>query len=197
MRHVELRLKAASNGLKTRVLVYGVVGFIGNIVSLVGMYKCLQIPLESGARRTARWAFSGSVALILFGLTINLIKLTRNSAIFVTMLELGYVILCYITLRIFLRFLQHTANYTGDPSAIGQSKLLVKIVLVIFGIVAGIVSLGLVILLANIAGQIKLSLGMLSLILTIAGICCSIWAIFLYMRMLRRLKVVITIGSTM
>jgi len=187
---------AAGSGLRTTVIVATVIGLVANLVSLLGMYKCTQIPLESGAKQTAQLAFYGSIAVLIVTLINNVMGFSNaGNSRPMQVINIVSTIVSIATLFLFISFLKKTSAYLGDALAIERSGKLMMLVLIAGGSYLLIVLIGLFLAAGNANAQGAAGGGMFAVILMLVALVCAIWGFFVYLGTLTRIRNVIEAGT--
>lgn len=185
----------ALSGLRTSIIVGTVIGFIANLVSLLGMYKCSQIPEQSGAKQLGQYAFYGSAAMLAIGLITNFMTFKSGPSTTLNVINLVSAIVGLITLFLFLSYLKKTSAYLGDALAIERSGKLMTLAMIVGGCYLIMALIGLVMAGGNVNAQGGLGGGMLVMILGLVVLVCGIWAFFVYLGTLGRIRTVIEAGT--
>ncbi len=187
---------AAGSGLRMTVIVATVIGLIANLVSLFGMFKCTQIPLQSGAKQVAQYAFYGSIAVLLINLLNNVMGFSNaNTSRLMQVINILSAIISIATLFFFISFLKKTSAYLGDALAIERSGKLMTLVLVAGGCYIVGVLIAIVLATGNANAQGMAGGGMFAAILMLVAAVAAIWGFFVYLGTLTRIKNVIEAGT--
>lgn len=189
-------INAGEGRLRTMLIVTTVIGLVANLVNLLGVFKCSQIPQETGAKQTAQLAFYGSIALLVVTLINNVMGFSNaNTSRPMQIMNIFSAIVWIATLFLFISFLKKTSAYLGDALAIERSGKLMKLTMIAGGSYLVMIVIGLFLAMGNANAQGAAGGGMLALILALVALVCAIWAFFVYLGTLTRVKNVIEAGT--
>lgn len=172
-----------------------VLGIVGQCLTLFGMFKCTQIPAETGAKGMAQLAFYGNIAIIAMSLIVNFVPWspTETTAKLLLVLGLGVIILYLVSFFAFLSFLKKTSSYLGDALCVERSSRLMTLVIVGGASYLIIALVGIAVLFGGL--QPGSGVGILLLVLMLTALVCAIWGLIVYVSTVTRICSVIEAGT--
>ena len=176
------------------VMGLNVLGIVGQVLTLIGMFKCTHIPVETGAKSMAQLAFYGNIVVIALSLIIKFVPwtVTETTIKLLFVLAIGSLILNLVAYFAFLSFLKKTSTYLGDALSVERSSRLMTLVIV-FGV--STVGIMLITLSALFGGQAPGSgMAMLIMVLGLVALVTGIWALIVYVGTVTRIRSVIEAG---
>lgn len=120
--------------------IVGLLGCLGGLVSiLIGLILCLTIPDETGARRSIQVSFVCLpliIAVNVGGVLLSTLLFRLGNGSFIGLMgpfpRLLSLILAFVSLLAFLRFLRHLANYLGKPRFAVSATSIMRMASVMF-----------------------------------------------------------------
>jgi uncharacterized protein YneF (UPF0154 family) len=180
------------------ILVTAGIMFLADLVRIFGLFKCSQIPVESGAKAPAQLALYSAIAVLLIGIINNVLAYrsadVANPSGLVKVIGLIGMALWLTTLFSFLTFLKKTAAYLGDALSIERANKLFTLSAIVGVCVAISQVMTLIGSNAQVGMQAAAGGGMLMVILGLVMLVCGIWAFFVYLGTLTRMRSVIENG---